>query len=96
MKTILVALYLGASITTASAQSPAAKPMVPERTAKANPKWPVRDPRTPGYVQAIELPDGKVPLPDVDGNFILGPTHTPAPELDPMPKDCKALSSRSR
>jgi enterochelin esterase family protein len=87
MKTILVALYLGASITTASAQSPAAKPMVPERTAKANPKWPVRDPHTPGYVQAIELPDGKVPPPDVDGNFILGPTHTPAPELDPMPKD---------
>jgi enterochelin esterase family protein len=87
MKTILVALCFGASIATASAQSPAAKPAVPERTAKANPRWPVRDPHTPGYVQATELPDGKVPPPDLDGNFILGPTHTPAPELDPMPKD---------
>jgi enterochelin esterase family protein len=48
-----------------------------------NPKWPVHDPHTPGYVQAKELPDGTIPKPDEDGNFIIGPTHTPAPELDP-------------
>jgi enterochelin esterase-like enzyme len=32
-------------------------------------------------VQAKELPDGAVPPADENGNFILGPTHTPAPEL---------------
>ncbi|HVZ84520.1 MAG TPA: alpha/beta hydrolase-fold protein [Terracidiphilus sp.] len=42
---------------------------------------PARDPHTPGYVKATELPDGAVPSPLVDGNFILGPTHKPAPEL---------------
>ena len=34
-----------------------------------------RDPHTPGYVTAQELPDGTLPRPDVDGNFIIGPTH---------------------
>jgi len=32
-------------------------------------------------VKATELPDGAVPTPDRDGNVIIGPTHTPAPEL---------------
>jgi enterochelin esterase-like enzyme len=42
---------------------------------------PTRDPATPGYVAATQLPDG-VNAPDsVDGNFILGPTHNPAPEM---------------
>ncbi len=41
---------------------------------------PVRDPQTPGYVEATELPDGTVSPVDVDGNFIIGPTHNPAPE----------------
>lgn len=36
---------------------------------------PVRDPHTPGYVEAKELPDGEVPPAGVDGNFIIGPTH---------------------
>ena len=42
---------------------------------------PTRDPQTPGYVTAAELPDGAVPAPDQNGNFIIGPTHAPAPEL---------------
>ena len=42
---------------------------------------PTRDPHTPGYVQAQELPDGTVPPADKDGNFILGPTHMRATEL---------------
>ena len=46
----------------------------------ARPTPPTRDPSTPGYVTAKELPDGAVPPPDVDGNFIIGPTHAPAPE----------------
>ena len=41
---------------------------------------PTRDPHTPGYVAARELPDGENAPPDKDGNFILGPTHNPAPE----------------
>ncbi|MFC0516040.1 alpha/beta hydrolase [Mucilaginibacter angelicae] len=41
---------------------------------------PIRDPHTPGYVTATELPDGINPSPGSDGNFIIGPTHNPAPE----------------
>jgi enterochelin esterase-like enzyme len=41
---------------------------------------PTRDPKTPGYVTAKELPDGANAPPNADGNFILGPTHTAAPE----------------
>ena len=47
----------------------------------ARPVPPTRDPHTPGYVEARELPDGAVPPSDVDGNFIIGPTHNPAPEM---------------
>src|SRR5207342_744211 len=39
------------------------------------------DPHTPGYVQAKELPDAAVPAADADGNFIIGATHNPAPEM---------------
>jgi hypothetical protein len=42
---------------------------------------PTRDPHAPGFVTATELPDGTVPSPTKDGNFIIGPTHTPAPEM---------------
>ena len=41
---------------------------------------PIRSPYTPGYVSATELPDGTNPSPNANGNFIIGPTHTPAPE----------------
>lgn len=41
---------------------------------------PTRDPRTPGYVEATELPDGQLPPQRAEGNFILGPAHTPAAE----------------
>ena len=40
-----------------------------------------RDPHTPGYVAAQELPDGVNAPVNSDGNFILGPAHTPAPEM---------------
>jgi len=49
-----------------------------QKTERPTP--PTRDPHTPGYVQAKELRDGSVPPPDVDGNFIIGPTHPLAPE----------------
>src|SRR5690242_20838640 len=44
------------------------------------PAPPTRDPHTPGYVAAKELPDGANAPVNADGNFILGPTHDPAPE----------------
>jgi len=58
----------------AAAQTPPA----PQRPARPTP--PTRDPHTQGYVTAKELPDGSIPSPKDDGNFILGPTHNPAPE----------------
>jgi len=45
---------------------------------------PTRDPHSPGYVTAKELPDGANAPANVDGNFILGPTHSPAPEMAPQ------------
>lgn len=51
----------------------------PKATARPTP--PTRDPHTPGYVTATALPDGTVPPANADGNFILGPTHTPAAEM---------------
>jgi iron(III)-enterobactin esterase len=48
---------------------------------RAHPGPPTRDPHAPGYVKAKELPDGKVPPANADGNFIIGPTHNPAPEM---------------
>ncbi len=61
-------------------RTPAAAPAV-QASQPARPIPPTREPHTPGYVQATELPDGAVPPADVDGNFIIGPTHTPAPEM---------------
>ena len=66
---LLIAFMAGVGM--ASAQGRPAKRPTP----------PTRDPHTPGYVTAKELPDGRVPPPTADGNFIIGPTHSPAPEL---------------
>src|SRR6266481_697561 len=41
---------------------------------------PTRDPSNPNYPRATELPDGTLPPPGAEGNFIVGPTHNPAPE----------------
>jgi len=49
--------------------------------ASARPTPPTRDPHTPGFVTATDLTDGTVPAVDRDGNFQLGPTHHPAPEM---------------
>ncbi len=65
---LIITLAIGAL-----AQDPPAKPA--ER-----PTPPSRDPHTPGYVAAKELPDGAIPPADEDGNFILGPTHPAAAE----------------
>jgi len=70
---LLIGLLAGAG--PAVAQAPAAA------TRPARPTPPTRDPNTPGYVTARELPDGTIPPVDEDGNFIIGPTHNPAPEM---------------
>ena len=72
---IAFAVCLIASL--AMAQPPAA--VRPPR-----PTPPTRDPNTPGFVTAKELPDGINAPANVDGNFILGPTHSPAPEMTPQ------------
>jgi enterochelin esterase-like enzyme len=74
-------LSLMAATTRANAQTAAPAP-----TARPpRPPNPTRDPHTPGYVTATELPDGIVPPSTSDGNFILGPTHSPAPETVKQP-----------
>ena len=65
---------------------PLARPAAAQRGpgSSAAPVRPVpltRDPHTPGYVAAAELPDGTVPPADLDGDFVIGPTHRPAPEM---------------
>ena len=61
------------------AQAPTPAPAEAARPARPAP--PTRDPHTPGYVAAKELPDGANAPANADGNFILGPTHSPAPEM---------------
>jgi enterochelin esterase family protein len=68
----LISLFTG--LNAAMAQTPPPAP-------PARPTPPTRDPHTPGYVAAKELPDGANAPADADGNFIIGPTHNPAPEM---------------
>src|SRR5690242_16967755 len=70
-------ISLIAPVIPVTAQAPAAV------TRPARPTPPTRDPHTPGYVTAKELPDGANAPANEDGNFILGPTHNPAPEMSP-------------
>ncbi len=83
-------LLLAACATPSSPRTSAAVPASPATTSTATPRPtspsarptpPTRDPRTPGYVQAAELPDGAVPSAEADGNFIIGATHDTAPEM---------------
>ena len=62
----------------------AATTLVLAQTRQAAPPRPTpstRDPHTTGYVAAKELLDGAVPPANAEGNFIIGPTHNPAPEM---------------
>ena len=80
MYRLLVAAF---SVSLCLAQAPpAGQPPARAGAARGNrPAPPTRDPHTPGYVTAKELPDGQIPSPNADGNFIIGPTHNPAPEM---------------
>ena len=57
--------------------APSQRP-VPSGTPSRVP--PTRDPHAAAFVTGTELADGTVPPAEEDGNFILGPTHTPARE----------------
>jgi enterochelin esterase family protein len=72
----LISLHFG--VTAAMAQAPA--PQTPT-APPTRPSPPTRDPNTPGYVKARELPDGNNAPPNSDGDFIIGPTHDRAPEM---------------
>jgi len=60
--------------------APGAPGQAPARGGARGPGAPTRDPHNPAYPPAKELPDGTIPTPDDEGNFIIGPTHNPAPE----------------
>lgn len=78
---LATALVFGV-ITVAGISSAADAPQSPPESARpTRPQPPTRDPNSPGFVKATELPDGQVPSPDVDGNFIVGPTHHKEPEM---------------
>jgi enterochelin esterase family protein len=72
---IAIVISLMTGLNPAMSQAPTAA----ARSARPTP--PTRDPNTPGYVTATELPDGANAPTKTDGNFILGPTHNPAPEM---------------
>jgi enterochelin esterase-like enzyme len=86
---LIVAVSLGVLALGApgAAQQPTSPPAPPPAQAVPAPRPtpPTRDPHTPGYVAAKDLPDGTLPPADADGNFIVGPTHTPAPETMAQP-----------
>lgn len=73
VRAILVAALLACFVATGQSQTSLSHTM--------RPVPPTRDPHSPGYVTATELSDGKNPPPDAGGNFIIAPTHNPAPEM---------------
>jgi iron(III)-enterobactin esterase len=83
---LALSFMLTAGASPALAQQAAAQtPPAAQQTPRVRVQAPTRDPHTPGYVTAKELPDGGNAPANADGNFILGPTHTPAPEMAMQP-----------
>src|ERR1043166_4863388 len=73
---------LALAFAAAQVQPPVAQTPPPQAPPKqARPPAPTRDPHTAGYPPAKDLVDGTLPGPKEDGNFVLGPTHNPAPEM---------------
>jgi enterochelin esterase family protein len=71
---IPVLISLIAVLNPVSGQSPPSA----QRTERPTP--PTRNPHSPGYVTAKELPDGANPPANTDGNFIIGPAPDVPPE----------------
>ena len=82
---IALALFLTPALSSAqapSAPSASAPGPRPSPTIRA---FPTHDPHTPGYVTATDLPDNTLPGVNLEGNFIIGPAHTAAPESIAQP-----------
>src|SRR6478672_10137932 len=78
---LAMAIGLAAMAVSLLAQNP--------QPANPPPAPPTRDPLSPGYVKATELPDGAVPPVDANGNFIISAAHPPSPDVaarDDVPK----------
>jgi iron(III)-enterobactin esterase len=95
---ILAIAFGVAAVTPALSQNaPAAAPpagQAPARGAAGRGTVPTRDPYNPAYPVAKVLPDGTIPTADDEGNFIIGPTHNPAPETvvkEGVPKGTVAM-----
>ena len=72
---LLAPLNIGGLFTAAPGVAP------PHSASVFKSNYPARDPHSPGFVAAKDLPDGVNPPANADGNFVLGPTHAPAPEM---------------
>src|SRR5713101_949193 len=68
-------LSLSLLLTLIAVLSPASGQSPPSTQHTERPTPPTRDPNSPGYVTAKELPDGSMPPANADGNFIIGPTY---------------------
>lgn len=88
---VALGVLVGAGLLAASGVDSQAQPAQPAAPAvpgqpappRPRPTPPTRDPHAAGFVKAEELADGALPPPDRNGNFIVGPTHAPAPETTP-------------
>src|SRR3982074_76233 len=92
--TMIAAVWLAPSALAQPARAPPNTAVPPNRNTsdKAAPFFidtsgldfktapPTRDPTSQNYPRATELPDGTLPSAGAEGNFIIGPIHTPAPE----------------
>jgi enterochelin esterase-like enzyme len=78
---VAVSMLLAGSLAMAQAPAPdkaAGKTAPAAAVPGARPSPPARDPHTPGYVASKDLPDGDNAPVKEEGNFVLGPTHSPA------------------
>jgi enterochelin esterase family protein len=78
---IVVLISQVASVYPATATAADAPPAPLAAAHPARPTQRTRDPNTPGFVTAQELVDSANAPMDADGNFIIGPTHSRAPEM---------------
>ena len=94
MRTKLFTLAIVAAVMAGAIPAMTQTPPAPQQPAATTPPQPARgtrpppptrDPNTAGYVKKTELPDEAVPPATAYGNFIIGPTYTPAPEMSVQP-----------
>ncbi|MBM3794412.1 MAG: esterase family protein [Acidobacteria bacterium] len=80
--TLSLSLFLAAAAAQTTTTPP--PPAPPKRTPP-----PTRDPHSPGYVKSKYLTGGALRTAKENGNFVIDPTYTPAPEMtakDGLPK----------